>query len=270
MKAAISPAGSPTATYRRNIRRSQRNRMGAAAAAFAVLLIGWQLFSLTQPSYVFPSLPHIFTDLAGFATDGILWRATLATLKSVCIGAAASLVVGTLAGFALKRYESFVGPLLNFTQTVPYVVWALMSMIWFGLTQISVVFTIFVAGFTIIAFNVAAGLNQIDRQLFEMAESVKANRYMTFRHIILPSLTPYLVSASRTMVAICWKIVVLAELFAGGASGGGIGYNLYVGWEFNRTNEVFAWTVWLVILMLLTDWLIIAPIERYATRWKRG
>jgi NitT/TauT family transport system permease protein/phthalate transport system permease protein len=72
------------------------------------------------------------------------------------------------------------------------------------------------------------------------------------------------------MVAVCWKIVVLAELFAGGASGGGIGYNLYVGWEFNRTNEVFAWTVWLVVLMLLTDWLVIAPIARLANRWKKS
>lgn len=270
MKAAIPSAGGPTATYRRDVRRAQRNRVGATIASFAVLLIGWQLFSLTQPAYVFPSLPHIFQDVAAFAADGTLWRATLATVKSVVAGAVASLLIGTLAGFALRKYESFVGPLLNFAQTVPYVVWALMSMIWFGLTQASVIFTIFVAGFTIIAFNVAAGLHQIDRQLIEMAESVRASRLMTFRHITLPSLTPYLVSGSRTMVAICWKIVVLAELFAGGASGGGIGYNLYVGWEFNRTNEVFAWTVWLVVLMLLTDWLVIAPIERFATRWKKA
>jgi NitT/TauT family transport system permease protein/phthalate transport system permease protein len=270
MKAAISPVAVPSPSYRRNLRRAQRNRLIASTAAFAFLLIGWQLFSLSQPAYVFPSLPHVFQDVLGFAGDGILWRATLATVKSVAAGAFASLVIGTLAGFALKKYESFFGPLLNFAQTVPYVVWALMSMIWFGLTQASVIFTIFIAGFTIIAFNVAAGLQQVDQQLIEMAESVRANSFMTFRHITLPSLTPYLVSGSRTMVAVCWKIVVLAELFAGGASGGGIGYNLYVGWEFNRTNEVFAWTVWLVVLMLLTDWLVIAPIARLANRWKKS
>lgn len=270
MKAAVSPTGGTTTSYRQALNRAQRKRIAGTIASFAVLLIGWQLFSLTQPSYVFPSLPHIAQDMASFANDGTLWRATWATLKSVVAGSTASLVVGTLAGFALKRHEAFFGPLLNFAQTVPYVVWALKSMIWFGLSQASVIFTIFIAGFTIIAYNVSAGLHQIDRQLLEMAESVSANRLMTFRHITLPSLTPYLVNGSRTMIAISWKIVVLAELFAGGASGGGIGYNLYVGWEFNRTNEVFAWTVWLVVLMLLTDWLIIAPIDRFATRWKRG
>ncbi|CAH2894431.1 MAG: ABC transporter, permease protein (cluster 10, nitrate/sulfonate/bicarbonate) [uncultured Paraburkholderia sp.] len=270
MKAAVSPTGGTTTGYRTALNRAQRKRIAGTLASFAVLLLGWQLFPLTQPSYVFPSLPHIVRDMASFASDGTLWRATWATLQSVVAGSIASLIVGTLAGFALKRHESFFGPLLNFAQTVPYVVWALMSMIWFGLSQLSVIFTIFIAGFTIIAYNVSAGLHQVDRQLLEMAESVSASRVMTFRHITLPSLTPYLVSGSRTMIAICWKIVVLAELFAGGAGGGGIGYNLYVGWEFNRTNEVFAWTVWLVILMLLTDWLVIAPIDRFATRWKRG
>jgi ABC-type nitrate/sulfonate/bicarbonate transport system permease component len=270
MKAAISTATVPSTAYRKKARRAQRGRIGATLSSFVVLLVSWQLFSLTQPAYVFPSLPHIFSDIGSFAADGVLWQATYATVKSVIAGAIASLLIGTLAGFALNRHEAFFSPLLNFTQTVPYVVWALMSMIWFGLTQASVIFTIFIAGFTIIAFNVASGLQQIDPQLLEMAKSVRASRFMTFRHITLPSLTPYLVSGSRTMVAICWKIVVLAELFAGGAGGGGIGYNLYVGWEFNRTNEVFAWTVWLVVLMLLTDWLVIAPFERFATRWKKA
>ncbi|CAB3806990.1 hypothetical protein LMG28614_06506 [Paraburkholderia ultramafica] len=270
MKVALSSFNGMGAAFRRGCGGARYGRLVAATASFAVLLLAWQLFSLTQPSYVFPSIPHIFSDIAAFAADGTLARATFATVKSVAAGAALSLIVGTLAGFALWRFEAFFAPLLNFAQTVPYVVWALMSMIWFGLTQVSVIFTIFIAGFTVIAFNVAAGLQQIDQQLIEMTESVRASRYMTFRHITLPSLTPYLVSGSRTMIAVCWKIVVLAELFAGGASGGGIGYNLYVGWEFNRTNEVFAWTVWLVVLMMLTDWLVIAPIERYATRWKRN
>src|SRR5207245_11347540 len=134
-----------------------------------------------------------------------------------------SMIVGTLIGFALARFESFTAPLLNFVQTVPYVVWALMAMIWFGLSQFSVVFTIFVAAFPIVSFNVAAGLKQVDGHLVGMAQSLRANRYMTLRHIVLPSLTPYLLSAARTMFGMCWKIVVLAELFAGGGGGGGVG-----------------------------------------------
>lgn len=253
------------------LQRLSRNRHYlVVATSFLAIVVTWQLIAMTQPAYIFPSLGQVFSDIWRFGEEGDLLRATLATAKSVALGAAAALVVGTLVGFALGKYEAFTSPILNFVQTVPYVVWALMSMIWFGLSQFSVVFTIFIAAFTVISFNVAAGLKQVDQHLLGMAQSVRANRYMVFRHIVLPSLTPYLLSASRTALGICWKIVVLAELFAGGGGGGGVGYNLYVGWEFNRPNEVFAWTVWLVILMMLTEWLVILPIESLATRWKRN
>ncbi len=240
-----------------------------AVMPFLVLVVLWQILAATQPAYVFPSLRTIFHTLIGFLNDGSLWAASFATIQSVVIGAIVSIVVGVLIGFALARFPAITGPLLNFTQTVPYVVWALMSLIWFGLSKFSVVFTIVVAAFPIVSFNVASGLKNVDLNLLGMANSVRANRYMTLRHIIFPSLTPYLVSASRTMLGMCWKISVLAELFAGGAGGGGVGYNLFVGWEFSRPNEVFAWTVWLVILMLVSDRLFIAPLELLATRWKK-
>ena len=250
--------------------RQPFRRMLFAILPFIVLALLWQALAATQPAYVFPPLRAIFHTLIGFANDGSLWTASVTTTKSVVVGSVVSIVLGTAIGFALARFPAITSPLLNFTQTVPYVVWALMSLIWFGLSRFSVIFTIVVAAFPIVSFNVASGLKNIDPQLLGMAKSVRANRYMTLRHIVFPSLTPYLVSASRTMLGMCWKISVLAELFAGGAGGGGVGYNLYVGWEFSRPNEVFAWTVWLVILMLISDRLFIVPLEMLATRWKKS
>lgn len=237
---------------------------------YLVLVALWQLIAATQPAYVFPPLGDILDTIGLLHQDGLLIPATLATMRSVAIGAVISLVFGTLVGFALARHEAFTSPILNFVQTVPYVVWALMALIWFGLTPFSVIFTIVVAAFPIVSFNVAAGLKNVDNLLLGMSESVRANRTMVLRHIVFPSLTPYLLSASRTMLGMCWKISVLAELFAGGAGGGGVGYKLFVGWEFSRPTEVFAWTLWLVLLMMLSEWLVIKPIEAVITRWKKA
>ncbi|HEY4318645.1 MAG TPA: ABC transporter permease subunit [Herbaspirillum sp.] len=237
---------------------------------FLVLLVLWQLIASTQPAYVFPSLGMIFKTIVSLAQDGILWSATWSTIQAVLLAAFIAMFSGTVIGFWLARYETFTTPLLNFVQTIPYVVWALMSLIWFGLTKTSVVFTIVIAAFPLVSFNVAAGLKSVDPLLLGMAQSVRGNRAMVLRHIIMPSLTPYLVSAGRSMLGMCWKICVLAELFAGGASGGGVGYNLYAAWEFSRPGEVFGWTVWLVILMMVSDRLFIVPLELLATRWKRA
>jgi ABC-type nitrate/sulfonate/bicarbonate transport system permease component len=257
--------GAPPAPGSGRLRRAV-----VALVPFVVLVLAWQLLAATQPAYVFPSLGVIGRTLLGFVEDGSLWSASIATIQSVFIGAVISMVLGTLIGFALARFEAITGPLLNFTQTVPYVVWALMSLIWFGLSKFSVIFTIVVAAFPIVSFNVAAGLKNVDAQLLGMAQSVRASRYMTLRHIVFPTLTPYLVSSSRTMLGMCWKISVLAELFAGGAGGGGVGYSLFIGWEFSRPHEVFAWTVWLVALMMISDSLFIKPLELFATRWKKA
>ena len=245
-------------------------RTALATLPYIVLVALWQLIAMTQPAYVFPPLGSILDTIGVLHHEGLLIPATLATSKSVAIGAVISFIVGTLVGFALARFEAFTGPILNFVQTVPYVVWALMALIWFGLTPFSVVFTIVVAAFPIVSFNVAAGLKNVDNLLLGMSQSVRANRMMVLRHIVFPSLTPYLLSASRTMLGMCWKISVLAELFAGGVGGGGVGYKLFVGWEFSRPSEVFAWTLWLVLLMMLSEWLVIKPIETFITRWKKA
>lgn len=253
-----------------SVLRERIKKAGMAIVPYIVLVLLWQLIATTQPAYVFPPLGEILDTIGVLHQDGLLLPATLATLRSVAIGAIVSLVFGTLIGFALARFEAFTSPLLNFVQTVPYVVWALMALIWFGLTPFSVVFTIVVAAFPIVSFNVAAGLKNVDGLLMGMSQSVRANRLMVLRHIVFPSLTPYLVSASRTMLGMCWKISVLAELFAGGAGGGGVGYKLFVGWEFSRPHEVFAWTLWLVLLMMLSEWLVIKPAEALCTRWKKA
>jgi ABC-type nitrate/sulfonate/bicarbonate transport system permease component len=237
---------------------------------FSALVAIWQAIAWTQPAYVFPPLGLVLSTIRALSDDATLWTATLATVQSVSIAAVISLAIGAMIGFLLASYRSVTTPLLNFVQTIPYVVWALMSLIWFGMTKSSVVFTIAIAAFPLVSFNVAAGLNNIDAHLLGMARSVRANRWMILRHIVLPSLTPYLVSAGRSMLGMCWKICVLAELFSGGSSGGGVGYNLYAAWEFSRPHEVFAWTVWLVFLMMISDWLFITPLEMLATRWKKA
>src|SRR5438552_2028024 len=177
MNSTIAAHPTPAGRSLALLERHRRSLIGLGA--FAVLVVGWQIIAMTQPPYVFPSLVKVLADIWRFALDGILLQATLVTAKSVVIGATTSMIVGMLIGFALARFESFTAPLLNFVQTVPYVVWALMAMIWFGLSQFSVVFTIFVAAFPIVSFNVAAGLKQVDGHLVGMAQSLRANRYMT-------------------------------------------------------------------------------------------
>src|SRR5205814_7799354 len=162
------------------------------------------------------------------------------------------------------RFESFSKPFLYLFQTVPSVIWALLAIVWFGLSSQSVVFVIMIVGIPLVAINVWEGLGNVDVQLLEMGQSVEARPSVLLRHITLPSLRPYLMGASRTMIGSGWRYAVLGELFAGGA---GIGHQMFFAWERNVVPEVFAWAAWLVIIMLITEYTILAPIDRRVSRW---
>ncbi|MBI2370026.1 MAG: ABC transporter permease subunit, partial [Deltaproteobacteria bacterium] len=139
--------------------------------------------------------------------------------------------------------------------------------VWFGLSSFSVVFVILMVGTPIVALNTWEGLKGVDRLLVEMTRTVNASRSMTFRHLTLPSILPYLLAAVRVMVGFSWKVSVLAELITGNR---GIGQALFDAWEKARIAQVFGWTVWLVGLMFATEYLLIRPLELRMTRWRRA
>ncbi len=240
------------------------HRWGAVLAALLLVAL-WSLMAAFQPAYLFPSLPVVIAEIVDLGAKGTLANSTLTTVRSVLLGSAGALLLGTLYGFFLLRLEGLSKPFLYLLQTVPSVLWALLAIIWFGLSPGSVVFVVVVVGIPIVATNVWEGLRNVDRQLLEMAESVDARRAMVVRHIVLPSLQPYLMSATRTMIGFGWRYAVLGELFAGG---GGVGYRLFFAWERNDVPEVFAWALWLVLLMLITEYTILRPIDRRVTSWR--
>ncbi|MCL5960404.1 MAG: ABC transporter permease subunit [Chloroflexi bacterium] len=246
------------------LRGSARSALGFLAAGL-VLMVAWTILSSIFPSFLFPPIHGIVEALQKLAVKGVLLDASLATVKTVALGSALALVVGILAGFALQMRESVVKPIVNLFQIVPNIVWALLAVTWFGLTPFSVVFVVVAVGFPIIGFNTWEGLKNVDRELKEMALSVNAKRDMVIRHVVLPSLTPYLMGGVRVTVGFAWKASVLAELVTGNA---GIGHSLFDSWEKPNTTEVFAYTLWLVVLMWASEYGLIRPVESYLTRWR--
>jgi NitT/TauT family transport system permease protein/phthalate transport system permease protein len=246
------------------VRRAVAPATGPLSAALIVLVI-WFGLNAVQPEYIFPSLGSVLTDIVAYAADGQLWQATLVTGRSVLLGSLAAMAAGVLYGFAMHRFGRTLGPLLNFLQTIPPIVYALMAIVWFGINFGSVVFVIFVVGFPIVALNTAEGLASVDRLLLEMADACRASRALVIREIVLPSLNPYLLSAARIMVSFSWRFAILGEIFAGGS---GVGYKLNFAYQQSQMSHLFAWTLWLVALMWASEYGIIRPIEKWLTRWR--
>ena len=67
----------------------------------------------------------------------------------------------------------------------------------------------------------AAGVEGVDRNLISMSRSYGLKTQTAMRHIVIPSLAPFLFAGSRASFAASWKLAALAETF-GGTTGVGV------------------------------------------------
>jgi NitT/TauT family transport system permease protein len=88
---------------------------------------------------------------------------------------------------------------------------------------------------------------------------------MLIRKVYIPQLMPYIFSAFRFAFGMTWKIVALAETFG---IKFGIGYMFFFWFEQFSMEQVLAWIILFVILMLILEHGVIARLESRAFVWR--
>ncbi len=73
-------------------------------------------------------------------------------------------------------------------------------------------------------------------------------------------------AGARLAFGFGWRVSLVAETIG---SSNGIGYRLRQAADLVQTDQVFAWTVTLVVLMLLLEAGVLKPLERRLFRWKK-
>ena len=93
--------------------------------------------------------------------------------------------------------------------------WTLLSIMWFGVTSLTVIFAISAVLVPFALVNMSAGLANIDPEFIEMAGSFTRRRLRMFTLVIVPSLYPFIFATLRIMFGVAWKVTLTAELFGG-------------------------------------------------------
>ena len=205
------------------------------------------------------------------------------SLKVALATATTSVLLGTLAAFALVRYRRFYGKsLLNFMINIPLVmptvVIALALLMFFVTVQKAIgfpqkgFFTIFI-GHTVMAISYAAvviqsRLKEMDKSIEEAAMDLGARPFQVFMLVTLPSISQALVSAWLLAFSLSLDEVVISAFLSGPGS-----TTLPVV-IFSRArlglsptiNVVGAITVYLVVVAVAVSSLLMARRERQRAR----
>ena len=231
-----------------------------------VLIIGWdlciRLFKI--PPYLVPTPWQVVEQL--YKEWPMLWREALPTLYATLGGFVLSALVGVPVAMWIaysRLVESFVYPLLVFSQSVPKVAIAPLFVVWFGFGVIPKVIAAFLLGFFPVIVATVQGFKSIEPDVIDLARSMGAGPLKVFIKFRLPQAMPAIFSGLKVSVTLAVVGAVVGE-FVG--SNSGLGYVLQ---KANGTFDLPLMFAALVILSMIGVllFLVLELIERWVLPW---
>lgn len=234
-----------------------------------VLIVIWQIAADTDPGMVsLASSPLLVINrLITMAQNGELWRNLLPTLEETVGGLLLGLAVGICCGVLMARSRfaaTVLDPYVIGINGLPRVALGPFFVVWFGIGILSKVLLAVSIVFVVVLFNTREGIESIDHDLVDALRSMRASRWQMLRHVVIPSLIPWLLAATKIGIGLALTGAVVGELV--GASAG-------LGWYITNslnvidmTGAVTALLVMAVVAMLM--YYAVLLIERRLLSWR--
>ncbi|MDQ6680200.1 MAG: ABC transporter permease subunit, partial [Pseudomonadota bacterium] len=191
------------------------------------------------------------------------------TFGRVVVGFVLAAIAGTVGGLILgasRALGQFFEPILAVVNTISSAIWAIFAIIWFGISNATTVFVVFMTAMPLVLTNVWAGTQTVSADFIELARTFRMSRFKVIIKIYLPTILPYFFSGARLAFGFGWRVSLVAETL--GATNG-IGFRLRQAADLVQTDQVFAWTLTLVAMMVVMEMMILKPLENHLFRWKK-
>lgn len=238
-------------------------------ALVAVILTVWWIAALSVPHYILPGPARVWDALGRIAGNGELWNNVAITLWRVAIGFVVAAVLGLPFGILLgasRRVGDFFEPVIPVLNTVSSAIWAIFAIIWFGISNATTIFVVFMTAMPLIVTNVWQGTRTVNADFIELARVLRMPDWKVMAKIYLPTILPYFFSGARLAFGFGWRVSLVAETIG---SSSGVGYRLRQAADLIQTDQVFAWTLTLVVLMAALEIGLLKPLENHLFRWQK-
>jgi NitT/TauT family transport system permease protein len=87
------------------------------------------------------------------------------------------------------------------------------------------------------------------------------------KKIYLPGLTYSVVAGFSLATASSVRLTVMAELLGARE---GIGQKIAISRAYLQIDNLFAWVLVLILIIVLLEWFIIRPLNKFSARWKEN
>ena len=264
--AGIPSIASVEATPARTRKRSHTSRGGVIGVILPLAL--WAILSRNQPEILVPSIQNTWQAFLDLLTDGgllsELGRTLLRSASGVLLALVAGLIWGTINGVS-SWAAAISRPTLSALMAVPPVIIVALGLIWLGPGASAIRLVIVLVALPLMVITVQESVQNIDRDLIEMAEVFHMPRATMFRHVLAPGITSPVLAATTVTVSQAIRVAVMAELLS---SNNGVGAEISLARTNLATSDLFAWTATLVAAVIVLETFALRPLTERLLRWR--
>jgi ABC-type nitrate/sulfonate/bicarbonate transport system, permease component len=213
-------------------------------------------------SILLPAPSAVLATLAKLMINLDFWQTILFSSLRIIIGFLLALLAGIILAVGAhnsRMVEALIAPIMKTIQAMPVASFIILALIWIKAKNLSVLAS-FMMVMPLIYSNVAQGLKAADSKLLNMAKVFQIGKAKTIKAIYIPAVIPYFISAVSVGVGLCWKAGIAAEVI--GIPTGSIGERLYEAKLYLMTEDLFAWTIVIIMISILFEKFVLLLIRR--------
>jgi len=237
-------------------------------AAAIILLLLWQLSALFLNSMALPQPLLVFTNVAERLADGSIFDdfaiSTARALSGIFLAVVTAVPLGLVVG-AEKGLRRRLSPFIYLLYPIPHVVLLPLIIILFGIGNFSKIFLIGLIVFFQILVTTRDAAKNIHQNYYYSMQTLGASRLQIYRHVILPSSLPKILTAMRISVGTSVAILFFVESFA---TTRGLGYIIMDSW--GRADYVALYSgITCMAVLGFSLYLLLDFVEKRVCRWNK-
>ena len=238
-------------------------------ASSLIFLVLWQVLALYLNNRALPTPVVVAKVLWLECVSGQLPFHLGVTLLRLVVSFSIAMLLGCMIGITLglnKKLDAFFDNWLVIFLNIPALVTVILCYVWFGLVESAAILAVVINKLPNVVVTIREGARALDQDLLDMARSYRLGRRKTLVQVIWPQLHPFVMAATRSGIAIIWKIVLVVELLG---RSNGMGYQLHLFFQLFDVASILAYTIAFVIVIQLIEWFVLKPLDKKALRWRR-
>ncbi len=236
--------------------KSKGTSFGTGLAVAGLWLLAWHFIAVLIGQEILLVSPIlVFSRLWTLVFQPKFWSAVFFSFSRIVMGFLLGIAVGSLLAVSCAKsllLRRLLAPLITVVKVTPVASFIILALIWVKTGWLST-FISFLMVVPVIYANLYQGILSMDQKLVEMARVYKIPLHQRVLKIYIPLLLPHFVAGCSVGLGFCWKSGIAAEVI--GLPKGSIGASLYQAKIFLETPDLLAWTVVVILISVLFEWI---------------